>query len=163
MSPTGMSGPALTTPPGGYWSGRSKRDLTRRSCPALWLLPVLMDQALEILRDKVERYAIPALERPLRPEEERRLPRWHLLAECILPQIDALSLQAPEELETLKAWQKQTAQRWKGGIDENVPPIMARWREKIAHLPGFAEEWDSSPILREWVFNWFTHAFYLHP
>lgn len=40
---------------------------------------------------------------------------------------------------------------------------MARWREEIACLPGFTEEWDSSPILREWVFNWFTHAFYLHP
>ena len=61
-----------------------------------------LDQALEVLRDKVERYAIPALERPLRPEEERRLPRWRLLAEHILPQIESLSLQAPEELEWMR-------------------------------------------------------------
>ena len=122
-----------------------------------------LDQALEVLRDKVERYAIPALERPLRPEEERRLPRWRLLAEHILPQIESLSLQAPEELEGIKSWQKQTARRRKSNLSENVPPILACWREEIRQLPGFAEEWDSSPNLQNWVFNWFTHAFYLHP
>lgn len=122
-----------------------------------------LPQALEALRDKLERYAIPALERPLTPREERRLQRWRLLAEHILPRIEAFSIQDPEVLEELKFWQKRTARRWKGNIDENVPPVMARWREEIRQLPGFAEEWDSSPILREWVFNWFTHAFYLHP
>lgn len=123
----------------------------------------LLPQALEVLADKLRRYALPALERPLTPREERTLERWHLLAERILPQIEVLSVQDPEGLEELKLWQKQTARRWKADIDENVPPVMARWREEISRLPGFAEEWDSSPILREWVFNWFTHAFYLHP
>ena len=33
----------------------------------------------------------------------------------------------------------------------------------MARLPGFAEEWDKSPNLRMWVFNWFTHAFFLRP
>ena len=66
-------------------------------------------------------------------------------------------------LEELKAWHKQKARRWKESVDTNNHPIMARWREEIRCLPGFAEEWDSSPILREWVFNWFTHAFYLRP
>lgn len=122
-----------------------------------------LPQALEVLRDKLERYAIPALEQPLKPAEERRLARWRLLAEHIQPQIQALELHSPEALAELKAWQKQKARRWKANIDEDVPPIMARWREEIACLPGFTEEWDSSPILREWVFNWFTHAFCLHP
>lgn len=122
-----------------------------------------LDQALEVLRDKLDRYAIPALEAPLRPAEERRLQRWGLLAEHILPQIEELELHSPKAFAELKAWQKQSARRWKADIDENVPPLMAHWREEISQLPGFTEEWDNSPILREWVFNWFTHAFYLHP
>lgn len=122
-----------------------------------------LDQALEVLRDKLERYAIPALERPLRPTEERRLQRWGLLAERMLPQIKLLELQSPEEYEELKAWQKQTARRWHSDINENVPPVMARWREEIRCLPGFVEEWENSPTLQNWVFSWFTHAFYLHP
>lgn len=122
-----------------------------------------LPQALEVLADKLRRYALPALERPLRPEEERRLARWRLLAEHILPQIEALSFQRPEALEELKLWQKQTARRWRGNIDENVPPIIAGWREEFRCLPGFAEEWDSSSTLREWVFNWFTHALMIHP
>ena len=122
-----------------------------------------LPQALEVLRDKLERYAIPALERPLLPAEERRLQRWHLLAEHILPQIEAMELRDPDTLAELKDWQKRTARRWKGDIDKDVPPIIASWREEIAALPGFAEEWENSPILQNWVFNWFTHAFYLHP
>lgn len=122
-----------------------------------------LDQALEVLRDKLERYAIPALEQPLKPAEERRLQRWRLLAGHILPQLQRLEFCAPDELAGLKAWQKQTARRWKGDINQNVPPVMARWREEISQLPGFAEEWDSSPVLREWVFNWFTHAMLIHP
>ena len=116
-----------------------------------------------MLEDKLRRYAIPALERPLTLSEERRLPRWRLLAEEMLPRLKLLEQEAPEELEALKAWQKQTARRWKGGIDKDVPPVMAQWREEIRRLPGFGEEWDISPILREWVFNWFTHALFLHP
>lgn len=122
-----------------------------------------LDQALEVLKDKLRRYAVPALEQPLTPAEERRLQRWRLLAEHILPQIKALEQHEPERLESIKSWQKQTARRWKGSIEENVPPDMVRWREEIRCLPGFAEEWETSPTLREWVFNWFTHAFYLHP
>ncbi|MCI8423837.1 MAG: hypothetical protein HFF50_09995 [Lawsonibacter sp.] len=122
-----------------------------------------LPQALEVLEDKLRRYAIPALERPLTLSEERRLPRWRLLAEEMLPRLKLLEQEAPEELEALKAWQKQTARRWKGGIDKDVPPVMAQWREEIRRLPGFGEEWDISPILREWVFNWFTHALFLHP
>ncbi|NBI65513.1 hypothetical protein D1646_01565 [Pseudoflavonifractor sp. 60] len=122
-----------------------------------------LDQALEVLRDKLERYALPAMERPLCPAEERRLQRWRLLAEHILPQLEEMELRDPETLAEVKDWQKRTARRWRGGIDENVPPVMTGWREEIASMPGFAEEWDISPILREWVFNWFTHAFYLRP
>lgn len=122
-----------------------------------------LEQGLEVLRDKLERYAIPALERPLRPAEEHRLHRWRILAEYILPRLEELERSSPEEFEELKAWQKRTAQRRKGGADENVPPIMSRWREEIRCLPGFAEEWDTSPVLQSWVFNWFTHALFLHP
>jgi len=119
-----------------------------------------LDQALEVLRDKIQRYAIPALEQPLKPAEERRLRRWALLAEHILPRIELL---APEELEEVKAWQKSAARRWKSRPAGETPPAMARWREEVRCLPGFAEEWDSSPILQDWVFNWFTHALMLRP
>lgn len=122
-----------------------------------------LPQALEVLRDKLERYAIPALEAPLKPAEERRLVRWRLLAERILPQIAALELRSPEAFAELKAWHKQKARRWKESVDINNHPIMSCWREEISQLPGFAEEWDSSPTLREWVFNWFTHAMLIHP
>ena len=120
-----------------------------------------LSQALEVLLDKLRRYALPALQAPLSPAEERRLQRWQLLAEHILPQIKALELRSPEALEEVKAWQKRTARRRQNS--EAVPPAMAGWLEEIRCLPGFAEEWEISPILREWVFNWFTHAFYLHP
>ena len=122
-----------------------------------------LPQALEVLADKLRRYALPALERPLLPAQERRLARWRLVAEHILPQIEALEREDPETFEAVKSWQKQIARRFRADIDEAVPPVMARWREEIARLPGFAEEWDKSPNLRMWVFNWFTHAFYLRP
>ena len=122
-----------------------------------------VDQALEVLRDKLERYALPALERPIRPSDERRLQQWGLLAQHILPQLQQLELQVPAEFEELKAWQKRTARRQKRDMDEDVPPILARWREEIRQLPGFAEQWDSSLVLQDWTFNWFTHALYLHP
>lgn len=122
-----------------------------------------LPQALDVLRDKLERYAIPALEQPLKPAEERRLARWGLLAERILPQLEALEQRDPTEFEALKAWHKQKARRWKESVDENNHPIMSCWREEISQLPGFAEEWDNSPTLREWVFNWFTHAMLIHP
>lgn len=122
-----------------------------------------VDQALEALRDKLERYALPALERPIRPSDEPRLRQWGALAQNILPQLQLLERQAPEEYEALKAWQRQTARRQKKAIDEDVPLILARWREEIRQLPGFAEQWDLSPALRDQVFNWFTHALYLHP
>jgi len=119
-----------------------------------------LPQALEVLEDKIRRYAIPALEQPLKPAEERRLRRWALLAEHILPRIELL---APEELEAVKDWQKSAARRWKSSPAGEMPPAMARWREEARCLPGFAEEWDSSPILQDWVFNWFTHALMLRP
>lgn len=122
-----------------------------------------LPQALEVLADKLRRYALPALERPLLPAQERRLARWRLLAEHILPQLKTLEREDPETFEAVKSWQKQIARRFRADIDEAVPPVMARWREEIARLPGFAEEWDKSPTLRMWVFNWFTHAFYLRP
>lgn len=122
-----------------------------------------LPQALEVLADKLRRYALPALERPLLPAQERRLARWRLLAEHILPQLETLEREDPETFEAVKSWQKQIARRFRADIDEAVPPVMARWREEIARLPGFAEEWDKSPNLRMWVFNWFTHAFYLRP
>lgn len=122
-----------------------------------------LPQALEVLADKLRRYAPPALERPLLPAQERRLARWRLLAEHILPQLETLEREDPETFEAVKSWQKQIARRFRADIDEAVPPVMARWREEIARLPGFAEEWDKSPTLRMWVFNWFTHAFYLRP
>lgn len=122
-----------------------------------------LPQALEVLADKLRRYALPALERPLLPAQERRLARWRLLAEHILPQLETLEREDPETFEAVKSWQKQIARRFRADIDEAVPPVMARWREEIARLPGFAEEWDKSPTLRMWVFNWFTHAFYLRP
>ena len=122
-----------------------------------------LPQALEVLADKLRRYALPALERPLLPAQERRLARWRLVAEHILPQIEALEREDPETFEAVKSWQKQIARRFRADIDEAVPPVMARWREEIARLPGFAEEWDKSPNLRMWVFNWFTHAMLIHP
>ncbi len=122
-----------------------------------------VDEALEVLRDKLERYALPALECPIRPSDERHLRQWELLAQHILPQLQRLELQAPEEFEELKAWQKQTARRQKRDMNENVPPILARWREEIRELPDFAEQWDVSPTLQNQIFNWFTHALYLHP
>lgn len=122
-----------------------------------------LDQALEVLRDKLERYALPAMERPLCPAEERRLRRWRLLAEYILSQLEEMERRDPETLAEVKDWQKRTARRGGRGANENVPPVMAGWREEIRQLPGFAEEWDISPVLRGWVFNWFTHAMLLHP
>ena len=123
----------------------------------------LLPQALEVLADKLQRYALPVLEQPLLPAQERRLARWRLLAEHILPRLETLEQEDPEMFEAVKGWQKQTARRFQTDIDEAVPPVMARWREEISQLPGFAEEWDKSPNLRMWVFNWFTHAFFLRP
>lgn len=122
-----------------------------------------VDQALEVLRDKLERYALPALERPVRSSDEQRLRQWGLLAQNILPQLQLLELQAPGDFEELKDWQKRTARRRKRNMNEDVPPVLARWREEIRLLPGFAEQWDTSPNLQDWIFNWFTHALYLHP
>ena len=47
--------------------------------------------------------------------------------------------------------------------DELTEIDIQKMREEIRQLPGFAEQWDLSPALRDQVFNWFTHAFYLHP
>ena len=91
------------------------------------------------------------------------LARWQRLAERIMPQIEGLALQDPEGYEEMKLWVKQKARRWRESVDEGNSPRMTRWREEIARLPGFAEEWDSSQYLRECVFGWFIHAFYLRP
>ena len=63
----------------------------------------------------------------------------------------------------MKLWLKQKARRWRESVDEGNPPLMARWREEISQLPGFVEEWGSSQYLRDCVFGWFIHAFYLRP
>ena len=63
----------------------------------------------------------------------------------------------------MKLWLKQKARRWRESVDKENIPEMVRWREEIAQLPGFAEEWNSSLYLRECVFGWFIHAFYLRP
>ena len=77
--------------------------------------------------------------------------------------VEKLAAQDPEGYEEMKLWVKQKARRWRESVDEGNSPLMARWREEIRCLPGFAEEWDSSQYLRECVFGWFIHAFYLRP
>lgn len=71
-----------------------------------------LPQALLVLADKLQRYALPALERPLLTAQERRLARWHLLAEHILPRLQTLEREDPETFEAVKGWQKQTARRF---------------------------------------------------
>jgi len=118
---------------------------------------------LEVLAEKIEQYALPELEKLAAQPPSPELMRWQQLAAQIMPQIEDLALQDPEGYEELKLWIKQKARRWRESVDEGTPPLMARWREEIRQLPGFAEQWDLSPALRDQVFNWFTHALYLHP
>ena len=124
---------------------------------------VFLEGALEVLAEKIEQYALPELEKLAAQPPSPELMRWQQLAAQIMPQIEDLALQDPEGYEELKLWIKQKARRWRESVDEGNPLIMVRWREEISRIPGFAEEWDGSPNLQNWVFNWFTHAFYLHP
>lgn len=108
--------------------------------------------ALDVLSDKIRRYALPALQRTAEQPLTSELRRWHALAECILPQIDALG---EEDREALAQRQRATARR---GRWEDPPPMLQQWLGEIGALPGFREEYAISPILRDWIFNWFTLA-----
>ena len=124
---------------------------------------VFLEEALEVLAEKIEQYALPELKKLAAQTPSPELARWQHLAEQIMPQIEALERENPEGHEEMKRWVKQKARRWRESVDEENIPEMVRWREEIARLPGFSEEWDSSLYLRECVFGWFIHAFYLRP
>lgn len=122
-----------------------------------------LEEALEVLAEKIEQYALPELEKLAAQPPSPELARWQQLAARIMPQIEDLAARDPEGYEEMKLWIKQKARRWRESVDEGNPPVMARWREEISRLPAFAEEWDSSQYLRDCVFGWFIHAFYLRP
>ena len=124
---------------------------------------VFLEEALEVLAEKIEQYALPELKKLAAQTPSPELARWQHLAEQIMPQIEALERENPEGHEEMKRWVKQKARRWRESVDEENIPEMVRWREEIVRLPGFSEEWDSSLYLRECVFGWFIHAFYLRP
>ncbi len=108
--------------------------------------------ALDVLADKIRRYALPALQRTAEQPPTWEIRRWQDLARCILPQIDALS---QSDRESLARWQKAAARR---GRWEDPPPIFQQWLGEIAALPGFEREYAISPILQSWICNWFTQA-----
>lgn len=124
---------------------------------------VFLEEALEVLAEKIEQYALPELDKLAAQPPSPELARWQRLAAQIMPQIEELAARDPAGHEEMKLWIKQKARRWRESVDEGNPPRMARWREEISRLPGFAEEWDSSQYLRDCVFGWFIHAFYLRP
>ena len=124
---------------------------------------VFLEEALEVLAEKIEQYTLPELEKLAAQPPSPELARWQRLAAQIMPQIEALKQENPEGYEEIKLWVKQKARRWRESVDEENIPEMVHWREEIAQLPGFAEEWNSSLYLRECVFGWFIHAFYLRP
>ena len=117
-----------------------------------WGTQKMLGAALDVLADKLQRYALPAIDRLAERPLTFELRRWHALAERILPQIDALP---SEEREALCLWQKAAARRREKG---DPPLCLQRWMAEILELPGFREEYHQSPILRDWIFNYFTHA-----
>ena len=83
---------------------------------------------------------------------QEELRRWHALAACVLPQIDALGAL---EREALAQWQKAALRR---GRTADLPPMLQKWLGEIASLPGFREEYSISPILQDWIFSWIAQV-----
>ncbi len=108
--------------------------------------------ALDVLADKLQRYALPALQRTAAQPLSSELRRWHALAACVLPQIDALDAL---EREALAQWQKAALRR---GRTADLPPMLQKWLGEIASLPGFREEYSISPILQDWIFSWIAQV-----
>ena len=122
-----------------------------------------LEEALEVLAEKIEQYALPELEKLAAQPPSLELARWQRLAEQIMPQIENLAAQDPEGYEEMKLWVKQkNLRRWED-LGEGVPARMVRWWEEISQLPSFAEEWDKSINTQGLVFHWFANAFYLRP
>ena len=138
------------------WKGANYEDILYQQDSTAFI-----DDALGQLAEKIARDILPLYETifPKIPSSELR--RWQTLSERILPELEALAQADPERWEELRKWQKDAA--WKRVSKTQPPEEMARWYREIRALPGFAEEYDLSPILRENIFNWFTHAMFVHP
>ena len=161
-------------PPGrGYNPARfagTTRDPRRRS---LWNVEdyedilyqqdrtAFLDDALKQLAEKIERDILPLYETifPKLPSSELR--QWQGLAECVLPQLEALAQENPDRWEELRKWQKAAARS--RAVQAEPPEEMVRWHQEIRALPFFGEMYDQSPITRDHIFNWFTHAMQVHP
>lgn len=120
-----------------------------------------LDDALEQLAEKIARDILPLYETILPRLPSSELRRWQTLAEGILPQLEALAQANPDRWEALRRWQKSAARS--KAVLAQPPEEMVRWYREVRALPGFREEYDRSPILREHIFNWFTHAMQVHP
>ena len=94
-----------------------------------------------------------------RPFTASDMVRWQLLAERLLPELEALAQSSPARWEELRKWVKAAAWNRAG----EPPEEMARWLAEVRTLPGFREEYSRSPILQEDVFCWFIHAMFVHP
>ena len=138
----------------GLWSIENYEDILYQQGRTAFLA-----DALEQLAEKLQRDIIPRFEDI--PFSASELKHWQGLAECILPQLEALARDDPERWEALRKWQKAAA--WKKVSLEEPPEEMARWYQEIRSLPGFRDIYDMSPITRENIFNWFTHAMEVHP
>lgn len=125
-----------------------------------------LDDALDQLAEKLERDILPLytdfFSHPdifPRPFAASDMVRWQLLAERLLPELEALAQSSPARWEELRKWVKAAAWNRAG----EPPEEMARWLAEVRTLPGFREEYGQSPILQEDVFCWLIHAMFVHP
>ncbi len=120
-----------------------------------------LDDALKQLAEKIERDILPLYETifPKLPSSELR--QWQGLAERVLPQLEALAQENPDRWEELWKWQKAAARS--RAVQAEPPEEMVCWHQEIRALPFFGEMYDQSPITRDHIFNWFTHAMQVHP
>lgn len=136
------------------WQGANYEDILYQQDGTAFL-----DDALEQLAEKIRREILPLYETILPRLPSSELKAWQALAEHILPQLEELARTHPDRWESLRKWQKAAA--WKKQAEP--PEEMIRWYREIRALPWFRERWEQSPITREQVFNWFTHAMQVHP